>query len=79
MVEGRFGELVEDERIVWAVTFHSDDPSYAGEMKMTWSFVPVSGGTDVTITAENVPPGISKEDHDAGLRSTLENLAVFVE
>jgi len=79
VVEGRFVELVEGERIVWAVTFKSDDPSFAGEMKMTWSFAPAPGGTEVTIIAENVPPGISKEDHDAGLRSTLENLAAFIE
>ncbi|WP_028035740.1 SRPBCC family protein [Chelativorans sp. J32] len=79
VVEGRFVELVENERIVWAVTFKSDDPSFAGEMKMTWSFAPAPGGTEVTIIAENVPPGISKEDHDAGLRSTLENLAAFIE
>jgi hypothetical protein len=26
-----------------------------------------------------VPSGISKQDHDAGMRSSLENLARFVE
>ena len=31
------------------------------------------------MTAENVPPGISAEDHSAGVRSSLENLAAFVE
>ena len=33
----------------------------------------------VTIRAENVPPGISPEDHEAGLNSSLANLAAFVE
>ncbi len=33
----------------------------------------------VTVTAENVPNGISRADHDAGLRSSLDNLAGFVE
>lgn len=45
---------------------------------MTWLFEPAPDGTNVTITAENVPAGISAEDHAAGLASTLENLASFV-
>ncbi|MET3549076.1 hypothetical protein ABID47_005708 [Paenibacillus favisporus] len=34
---------------------------------------------EVTIVCENVPAGIRKEDHDVGLRSTLENLALYTE
>jgi uncharacterized protein YndB with AHSA1/START domain len=79
VVEGRFAELVPNERVVQLVTFQSDDPAFAGEMRMTWSLSPAVGGTEVWIIAENVPPGISKESHDVGLRSTLENLARFVE
>lgn len=79
VVEGWFVEFVPDEKVVHAVTFQSDDPAYAGEMRMTWSLSPAAGGTDVSIIAENVPIGISKADHDVGLRSTLENLARFVE
>ena len=81
VVEVRFTELAPGERIVQVVEFESDDPAFAGEMKMTWSLVPVSGGdsTEVTILCENVPVGIGKEDHDAGLKSTLENLAAFTE
>jgi hypothetical protein len=33
----------------------------------------------VTVTADNVPSGISKADHDRALRSSLDNLAGFVE
>lgn len=79
VVEGRFAELVPNHRVVQIVTFQSDDPAFAGEMRMTWSISPKAGGADVSITAENVPHGISKADHDAGLRSTLENLARLVE
>ncbi|HTV70093.1 MAG TPA: SRPBCC family protein [Rhizobiaceae bacterium] len=79
VVEGTFVELVPNERVVQEVVFDSDDPAFAGTMTMSWSLAPVAGGTEVEIIAENVPPGISKEDHDAGLRSTLENLAAFVE
>ena len=79
IVEGRFAELVPNERVVQLVTFESDDPRIAGEMRMTWSLASAAGGTVVSIIAEDVPTGISKEDHDVGLRSTLENLARYVE
>jgi len=39
----------------------------------------ISGGTEVTIGAFDVPPGISAEDHARGIASTLANLAAFLE
>jgi uncharacterized protein YndB with AHSA1/START domain len=77
VVEGRFVELVPNERVVQVVTFESDDPAFAGEMTMRWLLGPAPGGTSVRIVAENVPPGISAEDHAAGLASSLENLARY--
>ena len=79
VVRGRFLELVPDERIVQLVEFESKDPAFAGEMEMTWLLTAVPGGTHVAILCENVPEGIRHEDHEAGLRSTLENLAAFTE
>jgi uncharacterized protein YndB with AHSA1/START domain len=79
IVEGRFVALDPGERIVWEVGFVSDDPAFAGTMTMSWRFKEVRDGTEVTILCENVPAGIGKADHDAGLRSTLENLARFIE
>ena len=78
-VEGRFVELIPGERIVQTADFDSDDPAFAGTMTMTWSFRPASGGTEVTIEAFDVPPGISAEDHARGMASTLANLAAFLE
>ncbi|NLS15952.1 ATPase [Rhizobium sp. P40RR-XXII] len=75
IVSGRFLEIVPDKRIVQAVDFESDDPAFAGRMIITWSLVEVPSGTKVTVVCENVPYGISKKDHDEGLKSTLENLA----
>ncbi len=74
---GRFLELVPDKRIVELVEFESGDPAFAGEMIITTTLVPVSGGTEVTFTAGNVPAGIRPEDHHKGMMSTLENLAEF--
>lgn len=79
VVEGTFVAFEPNKRVVQQVVFESDDPAFAGTMTMDWSLAVVAAGTEVTILAENVPSGISKADHDAGLRSTLENLAAFVE
>lgn len=77
--EGRFLELTPSRRIKQSVRFDSSDPAFAGEMTMTWSFEPTERGALVTITADDVPPGISEADHDAGLRSSLDQLAALVE
>ncbi|OEO28263.1 ATPase [Devosia insulae DS-56] len=79
IVDSEFAELVPNQRVVQLVRFKSDDPAFAGIMRMVWDLEPVDGGTRVIILAEDVPPGISKEDHDEGLRSSLENLARYVE
>jgi uncharacterized protein YndB with AHSA1/START domain len=79
VVKGRFLEFAPNERIVQLVEFDSEDPVFAGEMIMTWTLAAVPEGTKVTIVCENVPEGIRKEDHDVGLRSTLENLADYTE
>lgn len=79
IVSGRFLEIVPTERIVQAVDFESYDAAFGGTMIMTWSLAEVPTGTRVTIICENVPYGISREDHDEGLKSTLENLANHLE
>src|SRR3954452_583998 len=79
VVESRFVEIVPDARVVQAVDFVSDDPAFAGTMTMTWELVPVGESTRVEIRAENVPAGISAEDHAVGLESSLANLARYAE
>jgi uncharacterized protein YndB with AHSA1/START domain len=79
IVEVRFLDLVPNVRVVQAVDFVSDDPSFAGTMTMTWELSADSVGTRVEIRADNVPKGISREDHAAGMESSLTNLARFVE
>ncbi|PTM59396.1 SRPBCC family protein [Desmospora activa] len=78
VVQGRFLELVPNERIVQLVEFDSEDPAFAGRMTMTWTLTAVQESTEVTIVCENVPKGIQQEDHEAGMRSTLENLATYI-
>jgi uncharacterized protein YndB with AHSA1/START domain len=78
IVEARFVDIVPGERVVQAVDFVSDDPAYAGTMIMTWQVSAADAGTRVSIIAEDVPDGISAEDHAAGLASSLTQLAAYV-
>lgn len=74
-----FAELAPGERVVWRVRFLSEDPAYAGTMTMTWQLDPTSEGSLVTVAAADVPPGIPGDAHEAGLASSLANLAAYVE
>lgn len=72
----RFVELRPPERIVQVVTFDSEDPAFAGEMRMEVTLEEeAGGGAGVTVAFEGIPPGIRPEDNDAGTRSSLEKLA----
>ena len=79
IIDARFVDLIPNTQVVQAVDFVSDDPGNAGTMTMTWDLTPVDTGTRVDIRAENVPAGISAEDHAAGLASSLANLSSYVE
>ncbi|MBB5489666.1 SRPBCC family protein [Nocardiopsis metallicus] len=79
VTEVGFAELLPGERIVQRVDFASEDPDFSGTMTMTWRLAPVDGGTRVSVEATGVPPGITPEDHAAGLGSSLANLAAHVE
>jgi uncharacterized protein YndB with AHSA1/START domain len=79
IVEARFIELVPGQQVVLAVDFASDDPAYAGTMTMTWDLTPLGEGTRVDITADNVPDGVSPQDHLAGMTSSLDKLAEYLD
>jgi uncharacterized protein YndB with AHSA1/START domain len=79
IVRGSFVELLPDRRVVELAEFESDDPAFAGTMTVTTTLTPVAGGTEVSIVCDNVPNGIKESDHQAGMASTLDNLAVFTE
>ena len=74
MVNVRFVELAPPRRIVEAVSFVTTDPAF-GEMTLTVTFEEVSGGTEVTLVCENLPPGLRAEDNEDGSRLSLEQLA----
>jgi uncharacterized protein YndB with AHSA1/START domain len=75
----RFVELTPPSKIVQAISFESDDSTFADEMIMTITFVEKDGGTEVTIAYQNLPSSIRPEDNEAGTRSSLQKLARYVE
>jgi uncharacterized protein YndB with AHSA1/START domain len=77
-IKVRLTRIDEGQRIDQEIRFESDDPAFQGVMRMIWSFQQEGSGTLVTIRAEQVPDGISPEDHEAAMSSTLSNLATFV-
>jgi uncharacterized protein YndB with AHSA1/START domain len=77
--QGRFLELVPGEKIVELVEFESDDPRFAGEMKISTSLADAAEGTEITMLCEDIPPGIRLEDNEVGCREALQKLAALVE
>jgi len=75
MVDVRFVKLEPPRRIVEAVNFFTTDPAFSGEMTLTATFEAASGGTEVVLVFENLPPGLRAEDNKAGSRLSLEQLA----
>jgi uncharacterized protein YndB with AHSA1/START domain len=78
IVEARFVDIIPGVRVVQAVEFDSDDPAFAGTMTMTWQVSAVDTQTLVSIRADDVPDGITAEEHAVGLASSLENLATYL-
>lgn len=78
IVDVVFADVVVDERVVWRSVFDSEDPLLAGTMTMTWQLTDSGSGTEVDVLAEDVPPGISPEAHEAGIGSSLANLAEYL-
>lgn len=77
--ESQFVCLTPNREVTEAITFQSSDPAFAGTMTMSTRLLPVGDATEVSLIATGVPSGINQDDHLAGLTSTLDNLARFVQ
>jgi uncharacterized protein YndB with AHSA1/START domain len=77
--QGRFIELVPYQKIVEVIVFESQDPSFAGEMKITTSFADTAEGTEVTVLCQDIPPGVRPEDNELGTKQSRQKLAALVE
>jgi uncharacterized protein YndB with AHSA1/START domain len=78
VVDGIFEQLVPGQLVTQRFKFVSDNPDFAGSMTMCWRLEREGDGTHVTVSAENVPRGISPADHKKGMESSLENLASYL-
>jgi uncharacterized protein YndB with AHSA1/START domain len=79
VVEVRFAVVEEPRRLVEQADFDTDDEALSGTMTMTWSLEALETGTLVTITATDVPDGISSDDHVRAFGSTLANLDRYLQ
>ena len=79
VVDARIVDIVPGERVVQAVDFASDDPAFAGTMRMSWIVTADGTGARIEVVADDVPDGISAEDHAEGIASSLANLARYLE
>ncbi len=78
-IDGEFVEILAEERIVERIRFGTADVRFRGTITLTTLLEPIKDGTKVTMTADDVPQGISERDNQEGMASTLRNLANFVE
>jgi uncharacterized protein YndB with AHSA1/START domain len=76
---GRFVKLVPDSQVVEVVEFETTDPALRGEMTITITLTDAAGGTEVLALHDQLPPGLSPNDNEAGWRSSLDKLAALVE
>jgi uncharacterized protein YndB with AHSA1/START domain len=76
---GRFLELVPNERVVEIDEFETEDPSLRGQMRVTISLSDVDGGTEVVGLHEGIPPGVRLSDNQVGWEAALSRLAALVE
>jgi len=76
--QGRFTELVPNEKIVEVIEFESQDPRFAGEMKMTTSFTDTDEGTEITVLCDGIPAGVRPEDNEVGTKQALQKLATLI-
>jgi uncharacterized protein YndB with AHSA1/START domain len=74
----RLTRLVPGRSIEQEIVFESEDPAFAGRMRMTWSLAPDGDGTLVAVRAEDVPEGIRPDDHVAAMTASLDQLARFL-
>lgn len=74
---GTYVELVAAERIVMTDQFEPGGPP--GQIRTTYTFKPISVGTELSIVQENIPAEIPPEACYLGWQESLENLARLVE
>lgn len=76
---GRFVKLVPHKQVVEVDEFETTDPAFQGEMTITVTLSDSRDGTEVVVTHEGLPRGVSPADNEEGWRMALAKLAAWVE
>ena len=76
---GRFVRLVPNERVMEVMEFETANETMRGERRVTFRLTDTGAGTDVLAVHDNLPPGVTPTDSEAGWREALDKLAGFVE
>jgi uncharacterized protein YndB with AHSA1/START domain len=76
---GHFVKLVPDQQVVEVMEFETSDPAMKGEMTVTYTLTEAGTGTNVLAVHDNVPPGVSPTDNEAGWKMAFEKLARLLE
>lgn len=76
---GHFVKLVPNAQGVEVMAFETADAAMRGEMRVTLTLTDAGSGTDVLAVHQDLPPGLSPEDNEAGWRMALDKLAALVE
>ncbi len=75
---GRYLEVSEPEKVVFTWIWE-ESPDGPEESKITVTFLPVSGGTQMTLVHENLTSEQAKQGTEAGWTGCLESLDKFLE
>jgi len=76
--QGRFVELVPDEKIVEVATFESRDPRFAGDMKITTRLTDTGEGTRVAILCETSRQAFGPQDNERAVDNPCRKLAALL-
>src|ERR1700744_496443 len=77
---GRFTRLVPDTEVVQVGEVETPARALGGEMTISYTLADAGdGGTVLTGTHENLPPGVRPEDNELGWSESIGKLAALVE
>lgn len=76
---GYFAELVPDERVVERLEFETADAELRGTMTMTTTLADAADGTEIVVSHDGIPDGVSPADNEMGTRMALAKLAELLE
>jgi uncharacterized protein YndB with AHSA1/START domain len=77
--QGRFEELIPNQKVVEKTEFETSRLEMRGEMKITTVLNDTPDGTELLAVHENLPPGLSPKDNEIGWKMSLSRLAALVE